>query len=53
VLAVTFHFVLGSVLAVSTFGVTMVLLLLSYWPKSRPEESSPAYSAAAYNARTG
>jgi hypothetical protein len=52
-LAVTFHLVLGSVLAVSTFGVTMVLLLLSYWPKSRPQERSPERASAAYNGRAG
>jgi hypothetical protein len=51
--AVGFHLLIGSALAVSSFGATMVVLLLSYWPKSRSCESSPEIAGPAYNGRAG
>lgn len=52
-LAVGFHVLVGNALAVSTFGITMVVLLLSYWPKSGLRESSPKDESFAYNGRAG
>jgi hypothetical protein len=52
-LALGFHLAIGSVLEVSTFGVTMVVLLLSYWPKSPPSERSPGNAGVLYNDRAG
>ena len=52
-LAVGFHLVLGCILAVSIFGATMMLLLLSYWPKSRLRERSPGRAVTHYNGPAG